>query len=325
LPNAVGTTQDVANTPSPCLAGRFGFVMPRRPKSPPPAPPNFVVITGLSGSGKQSALNALEDLGYFGVDNLPVALLPTFAELCRRSEGGLSRAAVVVDAREPAFVAAFPAAYTRLRELVSHVRLLFFEATDDVLMRRYSETRRPHPLDTANRHTRGLRAAIQAERTLLAPVRELADRIIDTSGLTIYDLRRQLGEALGAGQTARMRVLLLSFGFKHGIPTEADLVLDVRFLKNPHYVPELRPLTGRDAPVTDFLLADEEVVETRNRFAELLAFVVPRYARDGRSYLTIAIGCTGGKHRSVMMAEALAKEVRKLRFPVRVRHRDIAK
>ncbi|MFQ3582052.1 MAG: RNase adapter RapZ [Chloracidobacterium sp.] len=287
--------------------------------------PRLVVITGLSGSGKQSALNALEDLGYFGVDNLPVALVPTFAELCRRSEGGIARAAVVVDAREPAFVAAFPAAYARLRELIGEVRLLFFEATDDVLMRRYSETRRPHPLDAAGRQTRGLRASIQSERTLLMPIRELADRVIDTSALTIYDLRRQLGEAIGAGRVTRMRVLLLSFGFKHGLPTEADLVLDVRFLKNPHYVPDLRPLTGKDAAVTDFLLADDEVVETRNRFAELLAFVVPRYARDGRSYLTIAIGCTGGKHRSVMMAEALAKEVRKLRFAVRVRHRDIAK
>ncbi|MFQ3590979.1 MAG: RNase adapter RapZ, partial [Chloracidobacterium sp.] len=264
--------------------------------------PRLVVITGLSGSGKQSALNALEDLGYFGVDNLPVALVPTFAELCRRSEGGIARAAVVVDAREPAFVAAFPAAYARLRELIGEVRLLFFEATDDVLMRRYSETRRPHPLDAAGRQTRGLRASIQSERTLLMPIRELADRVIDTSALTIYDLRRQLGEAIGAGRVTRMRVLLLSFGFKHGLPTEADLVLDVRFLKNPHYVPDLRPLTGKDAAVTDFLLADDEVVETRNRFAELLAFVVPRYARDGRSYLTIAIGCTGGKHRSVMMA-----------------------
>lgn len=295
--------------------------MPRRSST---STPRFVVITGLSGSGKQSALNALEDMGYFGVDNLPVALLPTFAELCRRSDGGLARAAVVVDAREPAFVAAFPTAYARLRELVGDVRLLFFEATDEVLMRRYSETRRPHPLDAAGR-MRGLRAAIAAERTLLAPIRELADRVVDTSGLTIYDLRRRLGAALGGGQSGRLRVLLLSFGFKHGVPTEADLVLDVRFLKNPHYVPELRPLTGRDEPVVAFLAADEEVAETRKRFADLLAFVVPRYARDGRSYLTIAVGCTGGRHRSVMMAEALAKEVRKLRFPVRVRHRDITK
>ncbi len=294
-------------------------------RSSPASTPRLVVLTGLSGSGKQSALNALEDLGYFGVDNLPVALLPTFAELCRRSEGGIARAAVVADAREPAFVAAFPAAYARLRELVGDVRLLFFEATDEVLMRRYSETRRPHPLDAAGRQTRGLRASIAAERALLSPIREMADRVIDTSSLTIYDLRRQLGEALGSGRTARMRVLLLSFGFKHGVPPEADLVLDVRFLKNPHYIPELRPLTGRDAPVVAFLSADEEVEETRKRLAELLAFVVPRYARDGRSYLTIAIGCTGGKHRSVMMAESLAKEVRKLRFAARVRHRDIAK
>ncbi|OYT73547.1 MAG: RNase adaptor protein RapZ [Chloracidobacterium sp. CP2_5A] len=295
------------------------------PRPSPASTPRLVVITGLSGSGKQSALNALEDLGYFGVDNLPVALLPTFAELCRRSEGGIARAAVVVDAREPAFVAAFPAAYARLGEMVGDVRLLFFEAMDEVLMRRYSETRRPHPLDAAGRRTRGLRASIAAERALLSPIRELADRVIDTSSLTIYELRRQLGDALGTGQTARMRVLLLSFGFKHGVPTEADLVFDVRFLKNPHYVPELRPLTGRDAPVVAFLSADEEVEEARKRFAELLAFVVPRYARDGRSYLTIAIGCTGGKHRSVMMAESLAKEIRKLRFAARVRHRDIAK
>lgn len=296
--------------------------MPRRSSA---TTPRFVVITGLSGSGKQSALNTLEDLGYFGVDNLPVALLPTFAELCRRSEGTLARAAVVVDAREPAFVAAFPAAYARLRELVGDVRLLFFEATDEVLMRRYSETRRPHPFDASSRQTRGLRAAIAAERAVLAPIRELADRVMDTSNLTIYDLRRQLGAALGEGKGGRMRVLLLSFGFKHGVPTEADLILDVRFLKNPHYVPELRPLTGRDEPVVTFLSADEEVQETRKRLVELLTFVIPRYARDGRSYLTIAIGCTGGRHRSVMLAEALAKEIRKLHFAVRVRHRDMAK
>jgi UPF0042 nucleotide-binding protein len=291
-----------------------------------PARNHFIIITGLSGSGKHSAVNTLEDLGYFCVDNLPVTLLPTFAALCQRSGENLDRAAVVLDVREPSFVEEFPKIYDALRRLDLRLQLMFFEASDDALVRRYSETRRPHPMSAAGRKRRALRESIVAERELMSPIRRLADSVIDTSDHTVHTLRQSLLDALAqTGKRAKMNVTVMSFGFKHGVPTEADLVLDVRFLKNPHFVPELRALTGKDKGVIEFLEADEEATETRRRFEELLTFVTPRYAREGRSYLTVAVGCTGGRHRSVMMAEALGKRVKKLGFPVSVKHRDIAK
>jgi UPF0042 nucleotide-binding protein len=299
--------------------------MPRNtPKHSPP--PHFLIITGLSGSGKHSAVNTFEDLGYFCVDNLPVKLLPTFAAMCQRSGENLERAAVVLDAREPSFVEELPNVFDSLRDLDLRVQLMFFEATDDVLMRRYSETRRPHPMAAILRRKLNLRDAVVAERELLKPIRDLADIVVDTSGHTVHTLRQSLVNALAAsGKKSKMQVTVMSFGFKHGIPTEADLVLDVRFLKNPHYVPELRPQTGRDRGVIDFLSAEDEVHETRTHFENLLAFVVPRYAREGRSYLTVSVGCTGGRHRSVFMAESLTRFLKKKGFATVVRHRDIAK
>ncbi len=299
--------------------------MPQK-KTVNPTPPHFLIITGLSGSGKHSAVNALEDLGYFCVDNLPVKLLPTFAAMCQRSGENLERAAVVLDAREPSFVEELPKVFDELRSLDLRVQLLFFEASDDTLMRRYSETRRPHPIAAVKKKNFSLREAVTAERSLLQPIRDLADVVVDTSAHTVHTLRQSLVNALSAGgKPSKMQVTVMSFGFKHGIPTESDLVLDVRFLKNPHYVPDLRPLTGRDRGVLDFLLADPEVHETQAHFENLLAFVVPRYAREGRSYLTVAVGCTGGRHRSVMMAEALSKFLKKRGFATVARHRDIAK
>jgi RNase adapter protein RapZ len=299
--------------------------MPRTtPQSP--APPHFLIITGLSGSGKHSAVNTFEDLGYFCVDNLPVKLLPTFAAMCQRSGENLERAAVVLDAREPSFVEELPKVFDELRDLDLRVQLMFFEATDEVLMRRYSETRRPHPMAALSRKKLNLRDAVVAERTLLQPIRDLADIVVDTSGHTVHTLRQSLVNALSAtGKKSPMQVTVMSFGFKHGIPSEADLVLDVRFLKNPHYVPALRPQTGRDKGVIEFLSAEAEVHETRKHFEDLLAFVVPRYAREGRSYLTVSVGCTGGRHRSVFMAENLTRFLKKKGFATVVRHRDIGK
>lgn len=299
--------------------------MPRT-KPPSQVPPHFLIITGLSGSGKHSAVNTFEDLGYFCVDNLPVKLLPTFAAMCQRSGENLERAAVVLDAREPSFVEELPKVFDELRGLDLRVQLMFFEAADEVLMRRYSETRRPHPMAAISRRKLNLRDAVVAERTLLQPIRDLADIVVDTSGHTVHTLRQSLVNALSASRKkSRMQVTVMSFGFKHGIPSEADLVLDVRFLKNPHYVPMLRPQTGRDKGVIDFLTNEEEVHETRTHFEDLLAFVVPRYEREGRSYLTVSIGCTGGRHRSVFMAEALTRFLKKRGFATVVRHRDIGK
>lgn len=285
----------------------------------------FLIITGLSGSGKHSAVNVFEDLGYYCVDNLPVKLLPTLVDLSQRSET-LERAAAVLDAREPTFADEFPRIYKALKEQGIPMRLFFIEASDAALLRRFSETRRPHPMSARGRRKSGLLEAISAERELMNPIRELADTVVDTSEHTVHTLRKSLTDALQSdGERPTMRVTVMSFGFKHGVPTEADLVLDVRFLVNPHFVPGLREQTGKQKPVADFLKADAEVLETRDRFSDMLGFLVPRYAREGRSYLTIGVGCTGGKHRSVWMAESLGKSLKKQGFNVRTRHRDIEK
>ena len=290
---------------------------PRRRRS---AGPKFVVLTGVSGSGKSQAIHALEDLGYFCVDNLPTALMPTLAELARRE--GHSRVAIVADVREKGFVKNFPAALRRLRAMKGlHPAVIFLDASNAALVRRFSETRRPHPLAP----TRSAAEGIRIERSSLAGVRKLADVILDTSDMTVHELREKFKTfATGLREQVPMVATIMSFGFKFGVPMDADLVFDVRFLPNPHFVPELKPRTGRDQSVVRFMRRFKATRELLRRLGVFLKFVLPQYVEEGKSYLTIAIGCTGGQHRSVMVAEALRAELGGVSgVRVRVAHRDI--
>ncbi|MFI5177017.1 MAG: RNase adapter RapZ [Vicinamibacterales bacterium] len=283
----------------------------------------FVVVTGMSGAGKSQAIRALEDLGYFCVDNLPVALIPTFADLTLTSQGEIHRAAVVVDVREGTALARFPTVYSRLKRQASQaVRLMFLDAGDAALLRRFSETRRPHPLAAG----RSVAEAIRVERRLLQPMRRLADQILDTSTLNVHDLRRRILESTsGTGTAAPLVVNILSFGFGRGVPPDADLLFDVRFLPNPHFVTALRPWTGRSARVARFVLRAPAARRFLQLTSALLTFLIPQYIAEGKSYLTVAIGCTGGRHRSVAIAEALGQRLRRLKGIERhVRHRDAA-
>jgi UPF0042 nucleotide-binding protein len=287
------------------------------------AGPRFVVVTGLSGAGKSHAMRALEDAGYFCVDNLPVALIATFAELMRASKGRMPRAAVGVDVREGAALPAFPSIYRKLkRRRDLGAQLLFLEADDRVLQRRFSETRRPHPLARDRSAAEGLRD----ERRALEPIRKLADHLVDTSKLSVHDLRRRVVEIVGTGRTtAPLAVNLVRFGFRHGVPSDADLVFDVRFLPNPHFVEALRPLTGLAPKITRFVMRTGAAKRFLTLTWALLRFLLPQYVSEGKAYVTIAVGCTGGRHRSVTIAEVLARRVRRLKgMEVRVRHRDIA-
>jgi RNase adapter protein RapZ len=283
--------------------------------------PRFIVITGLSGAGKSHAIRALEDLGYFCVDNLPLALIPTFADLTLRRSGEIRRAAVVVDIRGGRQLSGFPDMYRKLeRRRNLRPALIFLEAEDRVLLRRFSETRRPHPLAPHRSAAEGLRE----ERRQLKSIRELADRIVDTSLLSVHELRRAiLGLAGGAALAGPLAVTFLSFGFKHGPPMDADLVFDVRFLPNPHFVPELRPFLGSNPRVARYVLRSPAARRFMRLTTALLRFLLPEYIAEGKSYLTIAIGCTGGRHRSVAIAEALAralKDVPGVSLRVRQRH-----
>ena len=280
---------------------------------------SVVIITGLSGSGMSSAANAFEDLGYFSVDNLPPQLIPTFVDLCEQSSSEIRRTALVVDIRSGEFLERFPEIYEDLKARGVDVRVVFLEADDDTLQRRYSETRRPHPLALP-----GVLAALRRERQQLAPIRELADEIIDTSEMTIHELRQTIRDRFQPrDESDGMRVTVTSFGFKRGAPRDLDLLFDVRFLPNPHFIPELRPLTGRDAPIVEYLEGEEEVGETLGRLMDLLRYLLPRYQREGKSYVTIGVGCTGGRHRSVYLAEAIARGLAESGFEVRAEHRDI--
>lgn len=283
----------------------------------------FIVLTGLSGSGKTQAIHALEDLGYFCVDNLPIALIQTFAELTQRTTGEITRAAVVVDVREGARLKTLPAVYANLEKMPGlDPSLIFLDASDATLVRRFSETRRPHPLGG----DRSVAEGIKAERRRLAPIRRLADQIIDTTDMTVHELRHAFMSAAREHEARPGPVVtMLSFGFKHGVPLDADLVFDARFLPNPHFEPELRAKTGRDPAVRAFLDQYPDTHEFITRVHDLLAFLLPKYAEEGKSYVTVAIGCTGGKHRSVAIAEELKRRLAPtpgLRF--RVRHRDIS-
>lgn len=282
----------------------------------------FVVLTGLSGSGKSQAIRALEDMGYFCVDNLPIALLPMLAELVLRAGSDIARAAVVVDVREGAMLDQLPRALKGLRAMRSlHPVLIFLDADDEALVRRFSETRRPHPLAPDRSAIEGIRE----ERARMRPLRRLADHVVDTTNLTVHELR-QAFRNVQAGRVpgSQLVVTVLSFGFKHGIPVDSDLLFDVRFLPNPHFVPALRPHTGRDARVRRFLDQSAATREFLDKTLALLRFLVPQYVAEGKTYLTIGIGCTGGRHRSVAVAEALGKGLAGLNgVQIRVRHRDI--
>jgi UPF0042 nucleotide-binding protein len=283
----------------------------------------FVVLTGVSGSGKSQAMRALEDLGYFCVDNLPIVLIPTLAELTLRASSEIPQAAIVVDVREGAMLERFPAIYRTLkRKRGLDPILIFLDASDEALVRRFSETRRPHPLGPDRPPIEGIRE----ERRRLAPIRALADEIVDTSDMTVHELRQAfMAMARGGGAGRAPLVTLLSFGFKHGLPPDADLVFDVRFLPNPNFVPKLRTRTGRDRRVVAFLARFPETAEFVERVSALLRFLLPQYAAEGKSYVTVAIGCTGGRHRSVALAEALRRRLADLEgIRLRVRHRDIA-
>jgi len=282
----------------------------------------IVVITGLSGSGKTLTTRAFEDMGYFCVDNLPVALIPVFADLCARRPD-LRRAALVVDVREGTFLGEFPAIFDTLRRTQGHrARLLFFEADDEALIRRFSETRRPHPLASGG----SLEEGIRRERLMLEPLRERADLIIDSSGFNVHELRRYIQEHF-APQTGGqpIGISVVSFGYKHGVPAESDLLFDTRFLPNPFFVDGLRGRSGLDPEVRDYLEAIPEYREFLARIVDLVAFLIPQYIREGKSYLTVAVGCTGGRHRSVAMAEAVSRALCDRGYAVKASHRDLDK
>jgi len=290
----------------------------RRERSP--QEPRILIITGLSGSGKTHVARALEDIGWFCVDNLPSALIPPFAELIRGSEE-LHRSALVVDMREREFLKQFPHVFRHLRGRGGvAASVLFLEADEKVLVRRFSETRRPHPLAINQPAIEGIRE----EREALKPIRKMADLILDTSDFTVHQLRDYIREHYDVRHEAAPLVLsVTSFGYKYGVPSEADLVFDVRFLPNPNFVPSLKPLTGNHAAVVRFMRRQKDTGVFLDKMKSFLSFVVPRYIKEGKSYLTIGIGCTGGRHRSVMIANALGEALSGEGYPVRVRHRDL--
>ena len=282
---------------------------------------HVVIVSGLSGSGKSTAIRVLEDLDFYCIDNLPVVLTPKFIELCQNSEEDIPRVALGIDLRERAFLADFPAVLDDVRRAGHRVEILYLDAADDVLVRRFSETRRPHPLaEGAN-----VAAGIAREREKLAGLKALADRIIDTSAYTVHQLRDELRRLLAdaTGGEAAMRLLLLSFGYKYGLPTDADLVLDVRFLPNPFFVEELRHLDGRDDAVSRYVLDRPETQEFLALTVAMLDFALPLYVREGKRYLTVALGCTGGRHRSVALVGELERRLARHEYPVRVQHRDV--
>jgi UPF0042 nucleotide-binding protein len=283
-------------------------------------PGELVIITGMSGSGKASVLKAFEDLGYYCVDNLPVGLIPRFAELAGQS-AEIDRTALVVDVREGRQLEELPAIIKSVKRIIP-TRLIFLEASDAVLQRRYSETRRPHPLGT---HT-PVKTSLTAERRRLRAIRAHADLVIDTSKFNVHELRAHINELFQKKEKGRnILVSCVSFGFRHGVPDDADLVFDVRFLPNPHFIPEFRPLTGRDPKVAKYIRSFPQTSEFIQRISDLLVYLLPHYIHEGKSYLTIAFGCTGGQHRSVMIAEDVTKRLKKAGYRVKVVHRDSPK
>jgi len=280
-------------------------------------PAELVIITGMSGSGKASVLKAFEDLGYYCVDNLPVGLIPRFAELVGQSSE-IKSTALVVDVREGTQLKSLPEIVKSVKQMLP-TKMIFLEASDSILVRRFSETRRPHPL--GKNHP--VKASIASERKRLDAIRAIADLVIDTSKFNVHELRAYITERFHQKKSDKnILVSCVSFGFRHGVPEDADLVFDVRFLPNPHFVPEFRPLTGRDPKVAKYIRSFPQSREFIKRISELLVYLLPHYIREGKSYLTISFGCTGGQHRSVMIAEDVSKLLRKAGYRVKVEHRD---
>jgi UPF0042 nucleotide-binding protein len=285
------------------------------------AAPDIVVITGMSGAGRSTAAKSLEDLDWFVADNLPPGLLPTMIELARRAMGAVPRVAAVMDVRSRAFSTDLQSAIGELAARGAKPRVVFLEAGDDTLVRRFESVRRPHPLQESGRVVDG----IAAERTLLRGVREEADLVIDTSGLNVHELRARMHAAFGAEAQAALRVNVVSFGYKYGLPVDADMVADCRFLPNPRWVPELAPMTGRDEPVRDYVLSQPGAAEFLASYVAALRIVLDGYEREGKRFVTLAIGCTGGKHRSVAMAEQVASQLAGTGPSVQVLHRDLGR
>ena len=293
----------------------------KRPAAPPAArKPELVIITGLSGSGKGSVLRALEDLGYYAVDNLPVDLIPKFAELTRDNPE-IRAAALVVDVREGAGLTRLPQVLAEVRKAIN-TQVVFLEAEDSAIVRRFSETRRPHPLGT----DRSIPRSIRSERARLAAIRATADLIINTSKFTVHELREFIGERFrGQSDQSKILISITSFGYRNGIPPDSDLVFDVRFLPNPNYIPRFKHQTGKNPAVARYIRSFPQTVEFIDRISELLIYLLPHYIREGKSYLTIAFGCTGGQHRSVMIAEEIHKRLMEAGFKAKVVHRDTTK
>jgi len=293
----------------------------RKPQTASATPSELVIITGMSGSGKGSVLRSLEDIGYHAVDNLPVDLIAKFADLASDSASG-RRAALVVDAREASGLKKLPAILKKLRTTLT-VRLVFLEAGDEALMRRFSETRRPHPLGGGEQ---SIAQSIESERELLDPIRALADLTIDTSKFNVHELRDFIRQKFATGgDQAKILIYVVSFGYRHGLPPDCDLVFDARFLPNPNYIPKFKKLTGRNPAVAKYIRSFPQTAEFIQRITDLLVYLLPHYVREGKSYLTIGIGCTGGHHRSVMIADQIRKNIAGSGYQARVSHRDIAK
>jgi UPF0042 nucleotide-binding protein len=285
-----------------------------------PLPPELVVITGLSGSGKATVLKYLEDLGYYSVDNLPSTLIPKFAELTKSSPT-IRCAALGVDIREGSAISQFPEVFEKLRKQLN-TTLVFLEADDATLIRRYSETRRPHPLGRQD----SVSESLHKERQFLAPIRAIADHIIDTSRFNVHELKDIIAEKFHSSrEETKLSICVTSFGYKHGIPTDSDLVFDVRFLPNPNYIPEFKHLTGRHPGVARYIRSFPQTSEFMDRITQLLVYLIPHYIREGKSYLTISFGCTGGQHRSVMIAREIRKRLSRTGYRVKEVHRDAPK
>ena len=283
-----------------------------------------VIITGLSGAGRSTAAKCFEDLGFFVVDNLPPELIGTLVDLGSRSQGAVTKLAVVMDVRSRAFSKDLRSVIRDLADRRMRPRVLFLEARDDVLVRRFENNRREHPLQAGGRLVDG----ISAERRLLAPLREEADLVLDTGDRSVHDLRRDIESAfvgIGAKGRPALRATVLSFGYKYGLPVDADLVVDVRFLPNPHWIPELRPLTGKDPEIRDYVLSQEGALEFLDRYTDILRIIGAGYSRENKRYLTLAVGCTGGKHRSVAISRELADRLRRMGVEATVVHRDLGR
>jgi UPF0042 nucleotide-binding protein len=284
--------------------------------------PKVVILTGVSGSGKSTALRALEDAGFYCVDNLPIVFLEKLLELSGHTAGEVSRIALVVDAREGRFLADAPRIIQEIRQQGADVEVLFLDASDESLVRRYSETRRRHPLAG---ESGTVPDGIAAERRALAALKTIADEVVDSTTLNVHELKRLVNRRFAGGEGSRLGVTVVSFGFRFGIPTHADIVLDVRFLPNPYFIAELKPFPGTHPRVAEFVLGQPDARAFLDRLVDLCGFLLPRYRSEGKSYLTIAIGCTGGKHRSVALAKALAERLEGGGQPVRLWHRDVEK